>query len=229
MLPKLPDGGRYTGYVRVSTTDQNPDLQIRALVDAGVSEDRVYIDYMTGSRMDRPKLKRALKVSRERDVLVVWKIDRLGRSALGVLDAIKEMEDEGIGLISLTEGFNTTTPHGRMVMTILLALAEMERNLISERTRAGMAAAKERGVRFGRPHFVRDYPKRLAKFTELWKAGLIPDGKMTGPELIAELNAADPKAPTITGPSRYHNWKKKKFEGFTPPPDIPLQEVEDDE
>lgn len=228
MLPKLPDGGRYTGYVRVSTKDQNPDLQVRALIDAGVPEERVYTDYMTGSTMTRPQLARAMRVSRRGDVLVVWKIDRLGRSALGVLDAIASMEAEGIGLISLTEGFNTTTPHGRMVMQILLALAEMERNLISERTRAGMQAAKERGVRFGRPHFVRDYPKRLAEFTRLWSEGLIPDGEMTGPELVEALNAADPKAPNIKGPSRYHNWKKTGFKGFEPPPDKPLMEVEDD-
>lgn len=225
MLPKLENGGRYTGYWRVSTDDQNPQLQIDALLDAGVPHDRIYGDVMTGSKMERNGLKRALRVTRNADTLVVWKLDRLGRSVQGVLEVISNLKESDIGFISIRDGFDTNTPTGQFMMTILLALAEMERNLVSERTKAGMAAARRRGRKFGPKHFVMDFPKRLAAFTKLWKQGLIPDGTMTPPEIIAALEAADPKAPKIKSVNSYYNWRRKGFNGFTPPPDVPLAET----
>ena len=150
-LPDLPNGGRYTGYWRVSTDDQNPDMQIAAMVKAGVPEDRIRGDVMTGSKMDRPGLKSAMRITRDQDVLVVWKLDRLGRSLIGVLDTIKTLEQSEIGLISLTDAIDTTSVMGRAMMQITMVFAEMERNLIAERTKAGMAAARARGSAIGRP------------------------------------------------------------------------------
>lgn len=227
MPTSLAPGAFYTGYVRVSTTDQNPALQVQALRAFGVPENRIYIDYMTGAKMDRPQLKRALNVTREGDIVVVWKIDRLGRSVQGVLDVISDLNEEGIGLISLTDGFDTTTPQGRMIMTILLALAEMERNLISERTKAGMAAAKAQGRRFGPKHRILEYPRRLREFSRLWAEGLFPDGPLSNKDVVDIMNEVDRKAPKIAGPSMISNWKTAGFPGFTPPADVPLSETQD--
>ncbi len=222
-LPELPNGGRYTGYWRVSTDDQNSQMQIDAMVAAGVDPDRIYGDKMTGSKMKRPGLQRAMRVTRDADVLVVWKLDRLGRSTLGVLDTIKTLEDGDIGLVSLTEMLDTKSPMGRMVMTILLSFAEMERELISERTKAGMARFKAQGGRTGPLHRIRDCPKRLAVFEEYWIAGKYPD-KMTDGAMVKLLNdVKGSKLPPMKSSNSLSNWRKKGFDGWTPPTDDPLE------
>lgn len=222
-LPELPGGGRYTGYYRVSTEDQNPQLQIDAMIAAGVPEDRIYGDKMTGSKMNRPGLSRAMRVTRDKDVLVVWKLDRLGRSTLGVLDTIKTLEDGKIGLISLTEMLDTESPMGRMVMTILLSFAEMERNLISERTKAGMAAAKAKGMRTGPQHRIRDCPKRLAVFNDLWASGRYP-GELSDGQVVKILNEVKgSKLPKMKSSNSLSNWRKAGFKGWTPP-DEPIED-----
>jgi len=224
-LPQLPNGGRYTGYWRVSTDDQNPAMQIDAMVAAGVPADRIRGDKMTGSKMNRPGLASALRITRDQDVLVVWKLDRLGRSTLGVLDTIKTLEDGDIGLISLTEMLDTKSPMGRMVMTILLSFAEMERALISERTKAGMARFKAQGGRTGPLHRIRDCPKRLALFESLWASGKYP-GEMTDGAVVKLLNdVKGSKLPRMKSSNSLANWRKAGFKGWTPPQE-PIEEEE---
>lgn len=138
------------GYGRVSTDDQNFALQQDALLRAGCS--RIFADHgLSGSRADRPALKKALLALGPGDVLVVWRLDRLGRSLTHLIDVMSELERRGIGFCSLTEAIDTTTPGGKLVFHIMGALAEFERELISQRTKAGIEAARARGKRPGRP------------------------------------------------------------------------------
>lgn len=137
------------GYARVSTTDQNPELQQDALVAAGAV--RVFSDKASGGSMDRPELRRCLDYLNAGDVLVVWRIDRLGRSLTDIVTLVADLADRGVQFRSLTESIDTTTPGGELVFHIFAALAQMERRLISERTKAGLAAAKARGRVGGRP------------------------------------------------------------------------------
>jgi DNA invertase Pin-like site-specific DNA recombinase len=137
------------GYARVSTVDQNPDLQIDALKAAGCS--RIFTDKAGGTLDKRPKLDQVLDHLREGDTLVVWRLDRLGRSLRDLIDTVTQLAERGVGFKSLTEGLDTTTAGGRLVFHIFGALAEFERELIRERTNAGLAAARARGRRGGRP------------------------------------------------------------------------------
>lgn len=203
------------GYWRVSTPDQDPAYQIAELEKAGV--DGIWGEHVTGARMNRPQLARLLKVARPGDCIVVWKLDRLGRSLKDVLIAIEEMNAKGLEVRSLTEPIDTTSPMGRLVMQILLAVAEMERNLISERTKAGMQRRMAEGQRFGKPHYIRDYPKRIAAFQKLWAEDKI--GEMTGQQIVDHLNKADPKAPKMNSPQVFYNWRRKGFSGFDAPSD----------
>lgn len=201
------------GYWRVSTPDQDPAYQIAALEKHGV--DHVFGEHITGARMNRPELTRLLKVCRRGDCIVVWKMDRLGRSLKDVLITIEDMNAKGIQVKSLTEPIDTTSPMGTLIMQILLAVAQMERSLISERTKAGMQRRKEQGQRFGKPHYIRDYPKRVKAFQKLWRDDKIKD--MTGQQIVDHLNAADPKAPKMNSPQVYYNWKRAGLPGFDAP------------
>lgn len=136
------------GYARVSTADQNPDLQRDALSAAGCA--RVFEDEGSGARADRPGLAQALDYARDGDILVVWKLDRLGRSLSHLIEAVAGLEARNVGFRSLTEDIDTTTPGGRLVFHLFGALGEFERDLIRERTRAGLAAAAARGRKGGR-------------------------------------------------------------------------------
>ena len=139
---------RAVGYARVSTADQRLDMQMDALKAAGV--DVVYSDVASGARADRSGLARALAAVRGGDVLTVWKLDRLGRSVFQLAGFLDELRERGVEFKSLTEGIDTTTTMGRLVFHILGALAEMERENIRERVKAGMQAKKARGGRIGR-------------------------------------------------------------------------------
>ena len=139
------------GYARVSTDDQNLDLQIDALTKDGVDPSRIFSDKMSGAKKLRPGLEEALMSTRRGDTLVVWKLDRLGRKLLDVLNRIEDMDRRGIGLRSLTETIDTTTPAGRLLMHMIAVFAEFERALTVERTRAGMRAKAARGGELGRP------------------------------------------------------------------------------
>ena len=141
------------GYERISTDGgrQSADLQRDALIAAGVDARHIYADKMSGSRDDRPGLKQCLAYLKPGDTLVVWKLDRLGRSLSHLLAIVTELQDRGIGFRSLTEGMDTTTAQGKLLFSVFGALAEFERSLIRERVNAGLAAAAKRGRRGGRP------------------------------------------------------------------------------
>ncbi|CAO3435573.1 recombinase family protein [Azospirillum doebereinerae] len=135
----------------MSTEDQKLDLQLAALTAAGVRPNDVWSDKASGLRSDRPGLAGALKACRPGDVLVVWRLDRLARSTKELLSISDRLQEAKVGLRSLTEHLDTSTATGKLVFTVISAMAEFERNLISERTKAGMKAARDRGSRGGRP------------------------------------------------------------------------------
>ena len=155
------------GYMRVSKADgsQSTDLQRDALLVAGVESDHFYEDLASGKKDDRPQLAACLKALREGDTLLVWKLDRLGRDLRHLVNTVHDLTDRGIGLKVLTgEGaaIDTTTASGKLVFGIFAALAEFERALISERTVAGLAAARARGRTGGRPFKMTPAKIRLA-------------------------------------------------------------------
>jgi DNA invertase Pin-like site-specific DNA recombinase len=136
------------GYARVSTEDQNTSLQTDALKNAGCEQ--LFEEKVSGKSKDRPELDICLKVLREGDILVVWRLDRLGRSLEHLVQIIRDLELRKIGFLSLTESIDTTNAGGKLIFHIFAALAEFERNLISERTKAGLKAARARGRKGGR-------------------------------------------------------------------------------
>lgn len=136
------------GYARVSTYDQHLDQQLSALQAVGCS--RIFEEKASGTRSDRPELAKALDYAREGDVFAVWRLDRLGRSLKHLIDTVGELDARGIGFRSIHESIDTTTSTGRLVFHIFAALAEFERDLIVDRTKAGLAAARERGAKPGR-------------------------------------------------------------------------------
>lgn len=138
----------HVGYARVSTLDQNSALQIDALAAAGCA--KVFEDRASGAKADRAGLKAALDYARDGDVLVVWKLDRLGRSLPHLIETVTALEKRGVGFRSVTEAIDTTTPGGRLVFHLFGALGQFERDLMRERTRAGLAAAADRGRTGGR-------------------------------------------------------------------------------
>jgi len=148
------------GYARVSTNDQNLDMQRDALERAGCG--KVFVEQMSGGLDSRPELARTMKTLCKGDTLVVWRLDRLGRSLKHLIELTTELEERGIGLRSLTEAIDTTTASGKLTFHIFGALAEFERNLIRERTQAGLPAAKEKGRKGGRPSALDDEKKALA-------------------------------------------------------------------
>lgn len=149
------------GYARVSTQDQDPEMQVDALQKAGC--EKVFIEKASGAKRDRPELKAALEYAREGDTVVVWKLDRLARSLKQLIETVEDLEDRGVGFKSVTETIDTTTSGGKLVFTIFAALAEFERSIIQERTRAGLAAARSRGRVGGRPRSVSDEDIAVAK------------------------------------------------------------------
>jgi DNA invertase Pin-like site-specific DNA recombinase len=155
------------GYMRVSKIDgsQTTDLQRDGLLAAGVSSAHLYEDYASGKIEDRPGLINCLKALREGDTLVVWKLDRLGRDLHHLINTVHDLTGRGVGLKVLTghgAAIDTTTAAGKLVFGIFAALAEFERELISERTRAGLASARARGRKGGRPFKMTTAKLRLA-------------------------------------------------------------------
>ena len=148
------------GYARVSTDEQNVSPQVDALKKAGCQ--RMFQDKASGAKSERPGLKEAMEYLRKGDTLLVWRLDRLGRSLRHLIDTVRALEERGIGFRSLQESIDTTTSGGRLVFHIFGALAEFERSLIRERTRAGLAAARARGRKGGRPRSLDAKQARLA-------------------------------------------------------------------
>ena len=144
---------RLLGYTRVSTASQDAQLQLDALMDVGVQKRDVFSDVTSGSRtaIERPGMKRLLDYVEPGDTVVVWRIDRLGRSLIDVLNTVNLLRAKGVKIKSLSDGIDPETTTGRLMLGMLATLAEYERELITERVNAGIAAAKQSGTRFGRP------------------------------------------------------------------------------
>jgi DNA invertase Pin-like site-specific DNA recombinase len=167
------------GYARVSTTDQTLDLQKDALQKAGC--ERIFTDTASGAKAERVGLDEALSHLREGDTLVVWRLDRLGRSLPHLIETIKGLESRGVGFKSITEAIDTTTSGGKLVFHIFGALAEFERDIIRERTQAGLSAARARGRKGGRPKALN--PKKAQMAQALYK-----DKNNTIDEICKTLN-----------------------------------------
>lgn len=148
--PHIPTGtGARIGYARVSTADQTTDPQTDRLAAAGC--ERIFVETASGALRDRPQLRACLDYLRPGDVLVVAKLDRLGRSLAHLIETVTTLDSRGIGLVSLSESIDTTTAAGRLLLHVLGAVGQFERDLIVERTQAGLAAARARGRKGGRP------------------------------------------------------------------------------
>ena len=144
------------GYVRVSTDDQNLNLQKDALLKFGVDERNIFSDKTSGSKDKRVGLDKAIEFLKDGDTLVVWKLDRLGRSLAHLISIITSLKNRNISFISITEGMDTTTASGELFFHIFGALAQFERSLIQERVKAGLESAKQRGISGGRPRAIDD-------------------------------------------------------------------------
>src|SRR5438105_4559167 len=172
------------GYARVSTQDQTLDLQQDALEKAGC--ERILTDTISGSIQERKGLEEALSFLRAGDSLVVWRLDRLGRSLKHLIETIAQLNARGIGLRSITESIDTTTSSGMLVFHIFGALAEFERDLIRERTQAGLVAARARGRLGGRPRGL----STQAEATALAAETLYREGQLSVRQIAAKLNIA---------------------------------------
>lgn len=150
------------GYARVSTVEQSLDLQMSALTAAGCTDVLTDEGY-SGADFTRPGLTRLLQKLRRGDTIVVWRLDRLGRSLFELLKLIRDLNERGVEFRSLSESLDTSTPGGRLLLHVLASMAEFERSLISERTKAGMAAARSRGSQIGRRPAMTDDQRRDAR------------------------------------------------------------------
>lgn len=144
---------RLLGYTRVSTASQDSQLQVDALLGEGVQRRDVFFDVTSGSKtaVSRPGMKKLLEHAESGDMVVVWRVDRLGRSLIDVLNTVNLLRDRGVEVKSISDGIDPATSTGRLMLNMLATLAEYERELITERVNAGIAAAKQSGTRFGRP------------------------------------------------------------------------------
>ena len=157
------------GYIRVSKNKQLTTLQDDAMRQ--VKFDRTFTDKMTGRKFDRPDFLRMLDIARDGDIIVVWRLDRLGRNLKELLETVTKLAERGIELRSLKENIDTTTPTGKLMFHIIAALAEFERDIISERTQAGLEAARARGRRGGRPKATMTLrPRQMERAKELYAA-----------------------------------------------------------
>lgn len=181
MATTSSQSGDLIGYARVSTWDQNPDLQKDALKVAGCK--RIFTDHASGTRTDRPELNAALDYARPGDTLVVWRLDRLGRSLQHLLVVINGMHERNIGFRSIHEAIDTTTAPGRLMFHVFGALAEFERDLMLDRTQAGLAAARARGKVAGRKPKLT--PDQVAVAQSMHK-----EGKHTISEIADVLNVS---------------------------------------
>jgi len=155
------------GYARVSTHDQNLDLQQDSLYAAGC--EKIFVDELSGAKAARPGLEQAMDSLREGDVLVVWRLDRLGRSLRNLLELVAQLEDKKFGFQSLQESMDTSSSGGKLIFHVFGALAEFERNIIRDRTNAGLAAARARGRSGGRPKKLDEQQRELV--TRLYREG----------------------------------------------------------
>lgn len=170
------------GYARVSTQEQNLDLQVDALKKAEC--DKLFIDIASGTKSSRPELNKMLSELRQKDVIVIWKLDRLGRSLKHLVELIEQFNEKQIGLQSLNDPIDTTTPQGKLIFNIFASLAEFERDLIRERTKAGLEAARARGKIGGRPKGL----SQKAKSTACAAETLYKERKLSIQEICNQLS-----------------------------------------
>ena len=162
------------GYARVSTKEQNLSLQMDALEKEGCKT--IFQEKISGAKADRPELRKMIEKLREGDVIITWKLDRLGRSLRDLVNLINEIQDKGAGLKSLNDHIDTTTPQGKLTFHLFASLAEFERDIIRERTKAGLEAARARGRKGGRPKGLSKEAQNKAMVAEtLYKQGRMPD------------------------------------------------------
>ncbi len=170
------------GYARVSTSDQNLDLQLDALKKAGCK--KVYQDKISGAKASRPEFDMMREHLREGDTVVVYKLDRLGRSLKHLVETVADFEDKGISFMSLNDPVDTTSSHGMLIFNIFASLAEFERDLIRERTRAGLQSARARGRTGGRPKGLSEKAEQTARLCE----SLYLEGKIGANQIAEQLS-----------------------------------------
>jgi len=170
------------GYARVSTQDQELALQLDALKAAGCG--KIYKEKMTGSTRERPELQKLLDQLREGDIVVIWKLDRLARSLKDLVNLVNEIQEKGGALHSLNDQIDTTTPHGKFTFHVFAALAEFERDIIRERTKAGLTAARARGRVGGRPKGL----SKKAQHTAIIAEKLYQERELTVKEICEQLS-----------------------------------------
>lgn len=172
----------HVGYARVSTKEQTIDLQVDALTQAGCM--KVYTEVISGTRAEQPILAQVLEMLRAGDVLVIWKLDRLGRSLTHLLTIVTDLMTRQVGLKSLNDPIDTTTPQGRLIFNLFASLAEFEREVIRERTQAGLSAARARGRLGGRPKGL----PRKAEATAYAAETLYREGRLSAQDIAAKLH-----------------------------------------
>ena len=173
------------GYARVSTKEQIHDLQLDALREAGCK--KIYTEVASGAKTDRPELAKCLADLRAGDVLVVWRLDRLGRNLKHLVSVVEELKEREVGFISVQDKHDTTTANGKLVFNIFASLAQFERDLISERTKAGLEAARSRGRKGGRPC-------ELAEKQAETLVAMYQSGKHTMKDIAATFGISRPTA-----------------------------------
>lgn len=191
------------GYARVSTREQNLDMQVIALEEANC--EKIYEEVVSGAKADRPILNNLLKQLRDGDVLVVWKLDRLGRSLKHLVELVHTLIQKNIGLCSLNDPIDTVTPQGRLIFNIFASLVEFERDIIRERTQAGLSAARARGRLGGRPKGLPDKSEATACAAET----LYREGKLSVMQISKKLNISKS---TLYKYLRYRNVEISKYE-----------------
>lgn len=174
------------GYARVSTKEQSLDLQKDALAKNGCK--KIYSEHISGAKADRPQLQEMIQQLREGDIIVVWKLDRLGRSLRDLVNLISKFQDMGVGFQSLQDNIDTTTPTGKLTFHLFAALAEFERDIISTRTKAGLEAARARGRKGGRPKGLSKKAEDKARLAE----SLYTEKKRSISEICDHLHISKP-------------------------------------
>ena len=197
------------GYARVSTRDQNLDLQLDQLRQAGCEQ--ILQETASGAKADRPVLRGLLEQMRAGDILVIWKLDRLGRSLRDLVELVSTLMDKGVGLKSLQDPIDTTSSQGRLVFNIFASLAEFERDLIIERTHAGLSAARARGRKGGRPKGLSAAAEKKAVAAE----ALYKEGRLSVNEIAQNLGVS--KA-TLYKYLRHRGVEVGAFRKSAPPP-----------
>lgn len=215
------DEGMQIGYARVSTEEQEVRLQIEALKRYGIPESHIRWEKASGASMDRRVLRSLLLTMPPGSTLVVWKLDRFGRTVAGILEALDEMKERGIRLKSVTESLDTSTAMGMAFLQFVAIFAELERNMISERTSRGMQALKDAGKKFGRGHSIIDNPKRMAAARAAFDSGELQE--MSAKQMVEFFNKADRKAAPIKALETPRRWRREGYKGlFDEPEEAPL-------